>query len=119
MKNPERGDGKIGLIIMLLVLAAIIFVLVKVVPARVNAYELKDFLDTYTRNDCWSRTPDQIKKDIMEKATFLQLPLTPENIKVERRGSTIHVETKFDVPVDLKVYTMVLHYNFTQDAEHY
>ncbi len=119
MKNAERGDGKLGLVVMILVLAAIIFVLVKVVPARVNAYELKDFLDTYSRNDCWQRTPEQIKKDIMEKANFLQLPLTPENIKVDRSGSMIHIETKFDVPVDLKVYTMVLHYEFKQDAEHY
>ena len=37
MSHGERGESKIPLILMILVLAAIIFVLVKVVPVRVNA----------------------------------------------------------------------------------
>ncbi len=119
MSHPERGDSKIPLILMILFLAAVIFVLVKVVPARVNAYEYKDFMDSYARNDCWQRNEEQIRKDMLEKAASLHLPLKAENIGISRRGSSITLKAKFDVPVDLKVKTWVLHYDFTQDAEHY
>lgn len=119
MSHPERGDSKIPLILMILLLAAVVFVLVKVVPARVNAYEYKDFMDSYARNDCWQRNEEQIRKDMLEKAASLHLPLKAADIGVSRRGSSITLTAKFDVPVDLKVKTWVLHYDFTQDAEHY
>ena len=119
MSHGERGDSKIPLILMILILAAIIFVLVKVVPARVNAYEFKDFMDSYARNDSWQRDEEGNRKDLLEKANSLGLPMKPENITVERRGSRIKLRAVFDVPVDLKVRTWVLHYDFTQDAEHY
>jgi hypothetical protein len=119
MSRSERGDSKIPLILMILFLAAVIFVLVKVVPARVNAYEFKDFIESYARNDSWSRNEEQIKKDLLEKARFLQLPVKPEDIKIDKPGAVIHIRVVFDVPVDLKVHTLVLHYDFTQDAEHY
>jgi len=119
MNHRERGDGKVGLIIMVLLLAAVVFVLVKVVPARVNAYEFKDFMDTYARNDSWQRTPDQIKKDLLQKAVMLNLPITEKEITVDKPGATIRIHVVFDIPVDLKVHTLNLHYDFTQDAEHY
>jgi hypothetical protein len=119
MSHGERGESKIPLILMILVLAAIIFVLFKVVPARVNAYEFKDFMDSYARNDAWQRNEEGVRKDLINKADSLNLPLEAENITVERRGSTIKIRAVFDVPVDLKVKTWVLHYDFTEDAEHY
>jgi hypothetical protein len=119
MSHGERGDSKIPLILMILVLAAIVFVLVKVVPARVNAYEFKDFMDSYARNDSWQRDEEGNKKDLLEKADSLGLPIKPDNVTVERRGARIKLRAVFDVPVDLKVHTWVFHYDFTVDAEHY
>jgi hypothetical protein len=119
MSHGERGESKIPLILMILVLAAIIFVLFKVVPARVNAYEFKDFIDSYARNDAWQRDEEGVRKDLLNKAKSLNLPLSPENITVERRGAAIKIRVVFDVPVDLKVKIWVLHYDFTEDAEHY
>jgi hypothetical protein len=119
MKQVERGEGKLGLFIILVILAAVIFVLVKVVPSRINAYEYKDWMGSYARNECWSRTEAQIKKDMLEKADQLNLPITADQVTVNRRGANINLRASFDVPVDLKVYKMVLHYDFSQDAEHY
>lgn len=119
MKNRERGDGKIGLIVMVLILAAAIFVLVKVVPARVNAYEFKDYMETYARAESWTRTPEQIQKDLLEKAHLLNLPITAENLTINKGGGTIEIRATFDVPVDLKVHKLVLHYDFRQTAERY
>jgi len=119
MSHRERGDSKIPLILMILFLAAIIFVLVKVVPTRINAYEYKDFMENYARNDCWQRNEEQIKKDLLEKAATLELPIKAENIKVDRRGTSITLEASFDIPVDLKVKTWVFHYDFKQNAEHF
>jgi hypothetical protein len=119
MKRSERGDGKIGLFILVILLAIIIFVLIKVVPARINAYEFKDYMEAYARQDSWSRTPDQMKKDLAEKARFLNLNITEKDISIDKAGANIAIHVVFDVPVDLKVHTWVLHYDFTQQAEHF
>ena len=119
MRNGERGDGKIGLIIMILLLAAVIFVLVKVVPPRISAYEFKDFIENYARTESWQRNPDQIKKDLVEKAKLLDLNVSEKDITVNKGAATIQIHVVFDVPVDLKVYTHVMHYDFSQNAEHY
>ncbi len=119
MNRRERGEGRLGLIIMLLIVAAVIFVLVKAVPPRVNAYEFKDFMNQYAREDCWNRSHDQMVADLLQKAKELNLPITSKNLKVVRNGAHITMEAKFDVPIDLKVYTWVMHYDFTQSAEHY
>lgn len=118
MSRRERGDSKLPLIIMVLLLAAIIFVLIQVIPPRVNAYEFRDYMETYSRVDAWTRTPEQVKKDLLEKAKSLELPIAAKDITVDRQGPRITIKVQFDVPVDLKVKTWVLHYDFTQDAEH-
>jgi hypothetical protein len=119
MRNAELGEGKLGLFVMLLILAAAVFVLVKVVPPRINAYEFKDWMGEYARTDCWNRTPEEMKQDLVAKAKRLNLPLSEKDITIERRGSTVSIGAKFDMPVDLKVYKLVLHYDFNQQAEHY
>lgn len=119
MRSHERGDGKLGLFVMLVLLAIVIFVLVKLIPARVNAYEYKDFIEIYSRTESWNHSPEQTKKDLLEKAISLKLNVDEKNIIVNRQGSNIAISVKFDVPVDLKVYTWVLHYEFHQTAEHY
>lgn len=119
MRYGERGGGKIGLILMIVLLAVVIFVLVKVVPPRINAYEFKDFIEVYSRTDSWQRAPDQIKKDLIEKATALDLNVSEKDITISKGGGTIRIHVVFDVPVDLKVYTYVMHYDFTQNAERY
>lgn len=119
MNSRERGGGKIGLIIMLLLLAAVIFILIKVIPPRVNAYEFKDYIEVYSRTDSWQRNPEQIKKDLVEKARLLDLPVTEKDLTVNKGSGNIMIKAVFDVPVDLKVYTFVMHYDFTQKAEHY
>ena len=119
MQLNERGDSKLPLIIMVLVLAAIIFVVVKVAPARINAYQYKDFMEEYARQDAWQHSDEQIKKDLLEKAARLNLPLKPEDITMSKGGGSCRLRAKFDVPVDLKIRTWVLHYDFEVSAEHY
>jgi hypothetical protein len=119
MRSHERGDGKFGLFVLILLLAIVIFVLVKVVPPRVNAYEFKDFIETYARTESWNHSPEQIKKDFLEKAMSLKLNVDEKNITINKQGANVAIRVTFDVPVDLKVYTWVLHYDFNQTAEHY
>jgi hypothetical protein len=119
MDRRERGEGRLALLLMVIIVAAIIFVLVKAVPPRVNAYQFKDFMTQYSREDCWNRSHDQMVKDLLDKAKELNLPITSKDIKVSRQGAYINMEAHFDVPVDLKVYRWVMHYDFKQTAEHY
>ncbi len=119
MRSSENGKGKIGLLIMILIFAAIVYVLVKVVPKRVNAYEYNDFIQQYTRDNIWGKKPEQVRHDLLQKARDLNLPVTAKQIKITRRGANAEVEVKFDLPINLKVYTWVLHYDFKNSAEDY
>ena len=58
---------------------------------------------------------DGIQNNIVAKARELDLPVSPEQVKVEVGGGKVAVAVDYTVPVDLVVYTLNL--RFTPAAE--
>ena len=110
MDKGQRGEGKLGVIIFIVVIAAIIFAAVKIVPPRVNAYDLKDYIKDLCVKAPYERemTPEKLKKQILEKARELQLPLDEKDITVKASSDQASVDLILTVPIDLKVYTYVM-----------
>ena len=115
-RRSERGEGKIGLLIALALLGAAIFVAVKVVPVRVNAYELKDFIQEEVRGASLRRDDKAIADRIMKKAKELEVPLERKNLKINRSNSEMMISARFEQTVDLKVYRYVFRFNETERA---
>ena len=102
----ERGEGKAGCIIGLVILAAAVIVAVKAVPVKVAVAELKDFCERQAEGASLPRHTDElILSQIIIKAQQLNLPVSAADVKVWRDGSMVHIEAKYRVIIDFPFYT--------------
>jgi|SRR5271157_343245 len=116
MRLSESGRMTFKAVLSLAFLAAVIFAGIKTIPVYVNNYQLQDYLQTQTPFWLTERaSEDVIRKNILAKAQDLELPVAADDVKVEAGASKVSVNIDFHVPVDLKVYTLPLH--FTDSSE--
>jgi hypothetical protein len=116
MRRSDSGAGRFKTFLILLFLVAVIYGSFKIIPVYVNSYELEDFIRQ--QNPFWltQRAPaDSVRNIILAKAKDLDLPVSADQVKVEAGGGRVTVNLDYTVPVDLKVYTLVLH--FTPSAD--
>lgn len=100
----QRGEGQFGCIVALLLLLIGIFIAYKMVPIKVKAAELRgEVIDEAKR--AGQHKDDVIMKNILAKASVLELPVTKEDVTINRSGSRIHVVVEYVVPVELPGYT--------------
>jgi hypothetical protein len=118
MKNraSELGEGRIGLLVALALLGTGIFVGVKVVPVRVNAYEFRDFIQEECRFAATRNKDSEIYKRIFEKAQALRLPLAKKDLQLERTTSEMIIRAKYSQTIDLKVTKYVYKFNHEERA---
>ncbi|MEJ2368827.1 MAG: hypothetical protein P8Z49_10900 [Acidobacteriota bacterium] len=117
MRMRERGDGRLSLIVFLLILAGLIYFLVKWVPPRINAYQFRDYMSTWNTDPDFvmkHKNSEQIKEALLQKAKELNLPITAKDLSVSRNSDTVYIKANFTVPIDLKVYTFNQHYHFKE-----
>lgn len=100
----QRGEGRIGLIIALIVVAVAVFVAYKVVPVKIKTYEFKDTMREEARMGSLRKTADSTMEALLIKAKELELPITKNNLYVNRSQSTITIRATYTITVDFKVY---------------
>jgi hypothetical protein len=116
MRLSESGNITFKAILSLAFLAAVVFAGFKVIPVYVNNFQLQDYLQTQT--PFWlteHASVDGIRNNILAKAQDLDLPMAAEDVTVEANTNRVRVSIDYHVPVDLKVYTLQLH--FTPSSE--
>jgi hypothetical protein len=109
--NSRHGQGKLGCILWLIVLLAVVGIAAKLIPIKIRSAELYDFMEEQAMFAGRAGT-DTLKKRILDRAKDLELPLDKKNLKIERRGGRIRIRATYTVPVELPGYT----YNW--DFEH-
>ena len=117
MRRSEEASGRFKALLSLAFLAAIIFVAVKTIPPYVNNYELQDHIQQLSIQLAVRIPPpraDEVRQEVVAFAQDLGIPLTADNVTVAVTGR-ISISLDYTVPVDLKVYTLMLH--FTPSAE--
>jgi len=116
-KNGQRGEGRVGFIIALILVVSVIFVGLKVIPVRINAYQLDDALREEARFASVNRNKDsEIKQRILDQAKALNIPLAPENVTIKRSKKEVIVAAKFVQPIDLKVTVYTYRFEGEQRA---
>jgi len=105
----RHGQGKIGCILWLLVLLAVIGIAAKLIPIKVRSAELYDFMEEQAMF-AGRKKPDEIKKAILNRAKELELPLTKKNLEVKRTGGRVRMRATYTVLVELPGYTY--HWDF-------
>ncbi len=112
----QRGEGRLGLLVALAAIGFAIYVGVKLIPVRIAAYELQDFVQEECRFASVRKSDDALRRRILNKAEELDIPLDPRNLKIERRGGEIAIRANFEKPIDLKLYTYVYKFEISERA---
>jgi hypothetical protein len=104
-------------ILSLAFLGMVAYCALKIVPVYVDNYQFQDYLNN-TAVDATVRQPQPRPEDlqaaIYSKAESLGLPVERQDIKVSV-GQTVTINVAYEVYVDLKIYTLPLH--FTPSAK--
>jgi hypothetical protein len=77
---------------------------VKMVPVRIAVGELTDYAAEQAK---WAgnRPAEQIQGALVNKARELELPVTKENVVIEKTGGKIRIRMTFSVPIEFPGYT--------------
>ena len=114
----ERGGSRLKFILALLLTAAIIYALIRIVPVYVKSYDFQDTVRTEARfAGVNNRQPVEIRQRLLQKAQELGLPLRPEQIivvPVSRGG--VRISAHYSVPVQLIGYTLTLNFQTAADT---
>ena len=108
--------GTIKLILVFGLLAGLVYVGAEVVPPYFANYEFQDSLDTEARLGTYSTKGDDVIRDaVFRRAQELEIPVTKEQIKIQRTGNqgngSVFIETEYTVHVDLPGYPMDLEFH--------
>jgi YbbR domain-containing protein len=113
-QNGERGGSKISLILTLLIVAALGFTAVKIVPVYVEAYQFQDSIEAESRfalTGYPKKSVDDIREDIYKKAQDLDIPAKREDIRVSVTNGSVEIGTDYSVLIDLKLYQYTLQFH--------
>ena len=115
-RNRERGDGRVGFLVSLALLGAGIFLGVKVIPVRINAYEFRDFIQEECRFAATRANDKEIYARIFDKAQELRLPLQKKNLHMERTAHEMIISATYEQTIDLKVTKYVYKFDHEERA---
>ena len=115
-RDAQTGDGRIGFIVSLALLGIGIFVGVKIIPVRVNAYEFRDFIQEECRFAATRNKDEEIYKRVLAKAQDLHLPLQKKNLHLERTIHEMIISAKYEQEIDLKVTKYVFRFDHEERA---
>ena len=99
-RRAARGDGKIGCVIWLAIVAVLAYGLYEFVPVKVKASRFEDFLNEEASFGS-IKSVQQIEKEILAKAQELRVPVTKENLSITRSRNSITVEAHYQIVINL------------------
>jgi hypothetical protein len=114
----ERGEGNLGCIIWLVLLAIAALIAWKLIPVKIATAELYDFMEEQAKFAA-NLPPEQIANKILWKAQLLKLPLDKEHLTVKRVGDNIRMEAIYTVPVQFPGKTYLWHFDHQIDRPIY
>lgn len=100
----RQGQGKVGCVLWLVVLLAVVGVAAKLIPVKIRSAELYDFMEEQAMFAARTGT-EEVKKRILLRAEELEIPLDKKNLSVERRAGRVRMRATYTVPIELPGYT--------------
>jgi hypothetical protein len=115
-KIRQRGGSKLNVILALLVLGAMIFGIVTIVPVYFANFQFQDAIQTeakFALTGYPKKSLDDLREDVYKKAQELDIPATRDSIRVDVDPNRGYVDIGLDysVPIDLKVYQFTLQFH--------
>jgi len=118
--RAQRGAGKLKAIVYTAFLVIGVLVAIKVVPAYVADYQLKDKMNEQARFAIVNRyTDDQIKDNIFHTIQDLDIPAQRDDVKVQPTNHGLAISVNYTVPVDLWVYKTDINFATSTEGRDY
>ena len=105
--DSQKGEGRLGTLFALVLLAVLVYLGVKIVPVMVNSYALKDFLLEEARFAAVRKDDQVIRDRVFNKAQELNLPLSKKSIITRRTNARFNIQVSYTVPIETPVYTYI------------
>lgn len=107
-------------LIGLAVLVVAVYVGWNTIPPYFNNSKLQDVIAAEARIDTYSsRSEDQIREIVVQKAKDLDITLTPEQITVTRNGQTVSIEVNYTVHLDFPIHPVDLKFHEVSKNQSY
>jgi hypothetical protein len=96
----RRGASRLGCLVQLVILAAIIYFGVNLGEDALSYYRLRDAMRQEARFAA-TRTDQQIKDRLRAFTDSVQLPESAKDVKIARDDNTIHIWSDYDQEIKL------------------
>lgn len=85
----------------------------QLLPPYVNNYSFQDSLDSEVRQSVYAvnRTDQQIRDSVMKSAKDNNIPIQPDDIKIEHGHFALSISVEYTVHVDLPVHPVDLSFH--------
>lgn len=103
-RQSERGEGQLGCVFGLILMLLAILVAYKMIPIKVKAAELRQTVVDEAKS-AGTHSDSVILQSILAKADSLKLPVTEDDVTINRKSGSISVEVQYTVPVQFPGYT--------------
>jgi hypothetical protein len=113
-RMKQRGGSKTNLVVTLLVLGAMVFAAVKIIPVYFANFQLQDAIESESRfalTGYPKKSVDDIRDDVWRKVQDLGVPAQKEAIEVAVANGSVSIELNYAVPIDLSVYEFTLQFH--------
>ena len=99
-------------IIALVIVVAVFYVCVKVVPVYFNYYQFQDAIEEEAKIQTYTfKSANDIRDTIWKKAQQLDLPIaSSDDIKVDKASGTVTIETEYTVHIDVPFHPFDLNF---------
>ena len=111
--RSERGFLSFSALFGLVLVGALIFVSIKLLPPYIANYQFQDYIDNLARTATYTRvTEADLRKEIIKEARGYGIPLDDRQVAVQKvTGATVSIAVRYEVPVDLLARQVVLKFN--------
>ena len=118
MRERERGEGRAGFLVALVLVGVGIFVLSRIVPVRIDGYQFRELLRDEARHAAVNgpSSDGATRTRIMDAAESMHIPLDNKDLRIERSQVRIVITANYEKPIDLKVGTYVYRFRGKEEA---
>jgi hypothetical protein len=108
--------GTVKMILGIALIVAAIIVCIQVIPPEMTNFQFQDDLKevAVVGGSNPNKTDEDLRNAILLKAKMRELPLTPEQVSVQRIGQPglagVYLQVDYSVPVNLPGYSFTLHF---------
>lgn len=114
IRMNQKGEGRLGCVVGLLLLVAALFIAYKLLPSKLQATEMRDAVQDASRSAS-GKGNDVIRKQLFHRAQELKVPVKETDIVITRRADFIRIDVEYDVQIQFPGYVYTKHYSFNAE----